>query len=438
MESTASPAACAGRRPLSRSKRLIFSAAMVAGTYLTVEAISYAAIYHWFFGWSAVQTAREGAAGPDVLKTGFDYAAEALHPYLGWVRRPGMSPASPESGLPVNDFGFADFEMPLHLRSRDKVIVGILGGSVAEQFAADGTGILQDELKHSFAFAGKDIVFVRLALSGYKQPQQLMVASYLLALGGQFDILINIDGYNEIVLPAVENTPNLVFDAYPRSWHVRVSEAGDTATMALIGKIAFLKEQMKYWASAAQTAPFCYSPTVNLAWRLYHENSKQSLYATYAAVNELQSQSGNYAASGPAQPFSDIAAAYGHAAQIWKSSSLQLHRLSAANGIRYYHFLQPNQYVPGSKTMTGEEKMQAWNPAHPGKEPVETGYPLLIREGRHLVEQGVAFTDLTMLFVDEHEQVYNDDCCHVNLHGNERLARKIAEVVERDLLSRKP
>jgi hypothetical protein len=430
VETTANPAARAGRRPLSRSKRILFSAATFLGTYLIVECISYAAIHLWYCGWSAVQTAKEGAAGPDVLNTGFDYVAEVLHPYLGWVRRPSGAGA-PESGLPTNQFGFADFEVPLHLRSRDKVIIGILGGSVAEQFAAEGTGILRDEMQKSEACRGKEIVFVRLALSGYKQPQQLLAVNYLLALGAQFDILINIDGYNEIVLPAVENTPNHVFDAYPRSWHVRVSKAGDSETMALIGKIAFLKDQLKSSAKAAQTPPFCYSPTVNLAWRSYHENGKRSLYATFASVNELKIQGGNYAASGPAQSFSDSAAACEHAAQLWRSSSLQLHRQSVANDIRYYHFLQPNQYVPGSKTMGGEEMMDAWNPVHPGKEPVEKGYPFLIREGGHLLEQGVAFIDLTMLFVDRPEQIYKDRCCHVNRHGNELLARKIAEVVMR-------
>ncbi|MGE5193276.1 MAG: hypothetical protein ACM3U2_12340 [Deltaproteobacteria bacterium] len=417
------------RVPLSLKKRFLFAVLMGALTYLAVELISFAAIGYLHGGWTAVQRVAEGDAGPDFLGSGFDYPDEIVHPYLGWVRRPHPHTATAEPDLVVNDFGFSGQDLPLQTRSPDKVIIGILGGSVAEQFVAGASGKLVDELQQSPFFAGKEAVIVRLAQSGYKQPQQLLTVNYLLTLGAEFDILINIDGYNEIVLPVVENVPNHVYAGFPRSWHLRVTEAGNLEVMRTIGRIAQLKDQARSWAEIVRRRPWCYSPTLNLAWRLYHSNVRLALFREYSHLHRQKYEEQDAAASGPPQKFSGDADLYEHCAAIWMRSSLQLHHLCAANGIRYYHFLQPNQYVPGSKTMRGREMTDAWQPNHRGKKPVEQGYPLLIREGRNLVGLGVSFTDLTRLFADHPEQTYCDWCCHLNAHGNELMAQEIAEVI---------
>ncbi len=421
------------RVPVSRRKRLLFGILMGALTILVVELISLAALSFAFGGWTTVQTVAAGDAGPDLLGSGFDYPAEIVHPYLGWVRQPHPRTPAAQADLPVNDFGFSDREGPIQSRSPDRVVIGILGGSVAEQFAETASGKLIEELQASPYFMGKDVVIVRLALSGYKQPQQLLTVNYLLTLGAQFDILINIDGYNDIVLPVVENVPNHVFACFPRSWHLRVTEAGNLEVLRTIGRIAHLKDQARSWAEFVQARPWCYSPTLNLAWRIYHANTRLALFRQYSILNELKNGEDNAAASGPPEKFSNDAEAYEHCAAIWRRSSLQLHQLCAANGIRYYHFLQPNQYVPDSKPLEIEEMKEVWHPSHRGHKPVEAGYPLLIREGRNLAERGVSFTDLTTLFAGHSERTYRDACCHLNARGNELMAAKIAEVIRQSL-----
>ena len=166
------------RRPLSRRKRCLFLLLVVGGTYLVVELISFSALYFVCGGWSVAQMHAEGDAGPDNLGTGVDYPEEVVHPYLGWVRRPG-SESGADGVLMVTDYGFVDRAAPLQNRRSDKVIIGILGGSLAEQFAAGATDELQAELHKSGYFGGKEIIFVRLALSGYKQPQQLLAVEIL-------------------------------------------------------------------------------------------------------------------------------------------------------------------------------------------------------------------------------------------------------------------
>ena len=46
------------------------------------------------------------------------------------------------------------------------------------------------------AFEGKRVEIVCTALGGYKQPQQLFSLMYFLALGGHFDVWVNLDGFN--------------------------------------------------------------------------------------------------------------------------------------------------------------------------------------------------------------------------------------------------
>jgi hypothetical protein len=402
---------------------------LAGGTYLTVELISLCAISLAFGGWAAVESVAENDAGPDVMGTGFDFPEEIVHPYLGWVRSPQPEAREAAPDTEVNEYGFLGHDLPLQTRSPDKIIIGILGGSVAEQFSGKALMILEDELKKSADFKGKELIFVRLALSGYKQPQQLLTVNYLLSLGGHFDILINLDGYNEIVLPAVENVPNHVFIGFPRSWHLRVTEAGNLAVMRSIGRIAYLKDRARYWSSVVQARPWRYSAGVRLAWRLYRANFRAELSREYSILHELKYSDWNFGACGPALEFASDADRFEHCAQIWTRSSLQLSQLCAANRIRYFHFLQPNQYVSGSKFMSEKERHETWMVDHPGRLPVEAGYPVLVREGRRLVSQGVAFTDLTMLFADHPEQTYKDCCCHLNDRGNELLAQEIAEVI---------
>jgi hypothetical protein len=103
--------------------------------------------------------------------------------------------------------------------------------------------------------------------------------------------------------------------------------------------------------------------------------------------------------------------------------------LCAGYGIRYLHFLQPNQYLPGSKTLTEEERRTAYDQNVADTQRVATAYPMLSARGRDLRTQGVNFIDLSMLFAQEARSVYSDTCCHLNALGNGQLAQAIAQAI---------
>ena len=112
-------------------------------------------------------------------------------------------------------------------------------------------------------------------------------------------------------------------------------------------------------------------------------------------------------------------------AETWRRCSLQMHRLCAENGIRYLHFLQPNQYA-GPKPMSDAEREIALETRPMYGRHARDGYPLLRAAGAELAQEGVAFFDLTAVFEDVEDPVYIDDCCHINPTGNTVVAREIA------------
>jgi hypothetical protein len=79
--------------------------------------------------------------------------------------------------------------------------------------------------------------------------------------------------------------------------------------------------------------------------------------------------------------------------------------------------------------MSDRERFDAVYEPQPHGQAISRGYPLLVRAGNELREQGVDFHDLTMLFANVEEPLYVDQFCHYNARGNELLARAVAEKI---------
>jgi hypothetical protein len=106
-----------------------------------------------------------------------------------------------------------------------------------------------------------------------------------------------------------------------------------------------------------------------------------------------------------------------------------MHWLCLANGIEFHHFLQPNQYLEGSKPIGPKEARVAILPQHPYAEAVRRGYPFLRAAGAELRAEGVSFHDLTQVFADVSDPLYVDDCCHVGAEGSAIVGDAIAEAL---------
>jgi hypothetical protein len=370
-------------------------------------------------------------AGPEPEMVAAVFTDEMLHPYLGFVMEPGSQLPDQRFDEAAAQYGFTrSFEPLFHQPDPGLFVVGVVGGSVANIFATTGVRALREELRKSPQVAGKRIAVVNAAVPGFKQPQQLLTLSYLLALGAHFDLVLAIDGFNEVALPASENVPLGVFPAYPRSWLALVGEYDEELRRA-VGELAYLRRVRSERANWLLQSPLRWSFSARLVWdsldrRLGRQIEKhQAVVATRAEAGYRSpaTQGPPYEAESRERLFQDLTS-------IWSRSSLAMAAMCRGRGIAYHHVLQPNQYLPGSKPLGPEELERAWGEDHPYRQPVIEGYPHLIAAGAELRSRGVSFQDLTQVFADIREPLYLDECCHFNRAGNALLGRAIgAELV---------
>ena len=120
----------------SRGRLILFYAILlcvVAGSVELMAAAAYRIAFGEWFSYRKVQAARLGLldqsqTGP---VAGGQLAYWVVHPYYGFVTDPEPI------GWSVNEFGFFGHEDQIQRADPDKLVVAVLGGSVATQFALE-------------------------------------------------------------------------------------------------------------------------------------------------------------------------------------------------------------------------------------------------------------------------------------------------------------
>lgn len=423
-----------------RKRRALF---VVLGLVLVTATLELGGTIAWWAATGEVFTFGRAAAARERARThGGDAAAAGearrqavqraaahgvmVHPFLGYVHDGAGDPDEP---FPVSRFGFVDDRPPLRRRAADRFIVGVVGGSVALHFGLYAEDRFVAALRRSPALAGREIEVVNLALGGYKQPQQLLAVQLVHVLGGQFDCIVNLDGFNEVAL-VQENVPLGVPGWFPRSWARLLDTVPTAEQQRRIGHIVVLGEERRARADSADL--LWWSPLAQFVWRWRDRDLVERL-ARLRSEAERAAAAPSPAVTGPGTAGQSLAESRVEMVSVWRRASKQLHDLCAASGALYLHFLQPNQYVPGSKPIGPEEAGKAIELDHPWRAAVLDGYPMLQREGAGLRAEGVAFTDLTMIFADHEEPLYTDTCCHFGQRGHAIVAEHVAAAIRRRL-----
>jgi hypothetical protein len=421
---------------------------LVASVTVVLVEVGALCIYPLIFGRALPREALQARlaapepAAADDLREGPATAVfknHILHPYLGFVANPGTYSTTTEftrgrGTTIINEQGFPGAD-PVCKRAGDVVNVCIFGGSFAMNFYLDSRATLADELQKRDAFKNKRVNVTLAAMSGWKQPQQALALTYLLAQGAEYDVVANLDGFNEVALPMSENVPAGVYALYPRMWNVYASRAAlPDEALAQMARVAELKQQARnrkkfFGSPLLRRSNFCL-----VLFAVLDRNTQSEIalcnQAAHAAVNNA-SQARTPETSGPRREFSELDRFLEDCAETWERCSREMDGLCRANGIVYFHLLQPNQYVPDSKPMGRAEREVAWFDGgnYGYKIAVQKGYPHLIQHGKKLEQAGEHFVDLTMAFKNVEEPLYEDTCCHVNQRGNDLLAAKMAEKI---------
>ena len=151
-----------------------------------------------------------------------------IHPYYGTTRR--------EVDEELN-------RVPPPRREDGAVLIGLVGGSVANAVAS----ALQSALE--VWFRDNDIplrpVVLELAINSSKQPQQVMVIANNLLLGGEYDIIVNLDGRNELIFPQENYFYEGVSPFYPRWWHDTLAGRLNDTQKLLVSRIYGLRQRQQ-------------------------------------------------------------------------------------------------------------------------------------------------------------------------------------------------
>lgn len=358
---------------------------------------------------------------------------ESIHPYLGFAVTPSnVALAGPPS---LDALGFPNGGPLVRDASPDTVVIGIFGGSVAAYFASwGGAQAILDDLQQLPRFRGKTLVALTAAHLGWKQPQLLIALAYLQALGVHFDVAILLDGFNEVVAAPRELVPAGVSPFYPSHWHQHVANL-DVATgmRERIGIVGLLKQRREQWAQRVLGSPLRHSRFVQLVWSLYDRALEVQLEAQRVALDTERATKGkDFAATGP--PWrGDEDALVRELASLWFESSLEMRALAEARGTLFFHFLQPNQHVPGSKPIDADEAAVAIRGGEAFAPYAERGYRLLRERGAELRVRGVRYHDLTQIYANVQEPIYVDNIGHVGARGNGLMAAAMAKAIAADL-----
>jgi hypothetical protein len=398
---------------VKKSKKLIFTALMVLIVLICIEGLArltYFVMYkrgydvsnlYNFMKYSNYKLSDEFALWWD---------QEIIHPYLGFVIDFKDEKKNNET------YGFTTTVNPVIKREPGKLNVVLLGGSVAQSMGQ----ILRESFQQICRVPPN---VINLAIPGYKQPQQLLALTYFLSLGAEYDLIINLDGYNEIVLPFTDNYSVGVNPFFPRNWNLRINRQPSKKILAVIGKVRYLRDLKQEYLEALKSSFFRGSAVFGLLKVQQFKRLNWDIDRTTHKLIKLQQEEvKKFEESGPFSPYKDIRQLYDDAAAVWVRSSVLLNQMARENNMEYYHFLQPNQYVKGSKVLSAEEKRSAYLTKANISQAALIGYPILIQQGRKLLAKNIKFFDATMVFAKEKETVYIDICCHYNDLGKELLA----------------
>lgn len=357
------------------------------------------------------------------------YSEYRLQPYWGYSTK--LNRRSP-GGKSTNNYGFrSNVDFPAARGHSREVIVGVFGGSVGAHFTTSGSERLEEVLTADPRFAGRDVVVLNFAGGGYKQPQQLQILTYFLSQGQELDLVINIDGFNEVALTPFNRGKGIAL-SMPSSLHVSpLVNLLDHSTLTperleSLHRIASLKDRriaVTTWLHETHSA------AVHLVLGVWNRHLEATCSNEVNRFQGLETEGTAASLMGIAaleEPVTDAETMFEFITERWANASLLMHQLLSVRGIPYYHYLQPNQYFT-ERVFSEEEKAIAIRADAPLRGHAARGYPHLLAFGPWLISEGIRFHDATGIFDDEPAMVYVDDCCHYNQLGNELLAEFIAE-----------
>ncbi len=346
-----------------------------------------------------------------------DNPDRALHPFFG-------SEAQRDPGRVLEYFSTTP--------SDEAFEVLFVGGSVAMLFCVHAGEELEAALAADPRLAGKKVKLLRGAHAAYKQPQQLNKVAYLFAHGYKPDVVVNLDGFNELAY-GLQNGLTGTYPLYPAPavWGGLLWGRSDADPVILEGRNQLRELTLEYRKVLDRAHE----------WNLMNFAisglfvSKQ-LGSTQRERAALQDALIGHQSQGAPEEFRtssrelrgdlyapDEAAIVDLSVQSWIQCSISLNAICKARGVQYLHALQPTLWDEGAKPVVRRE-LKFPGPAE-FRRAVALGYPKLREAIPKLEAAGVSMLDLSMNFSEVHEPLYFD-YCHFREKGANLLVEDLA------------
>jgi len=439
-------------------KKLFFYSVIVLINYVLLEIVAYG-FFRLKFGdydrhelqLSRIRTIAAIEQGPvftaDNAKTSNQriIRKEVIHPYFGYTVDGKKRIKDCETDLIQDCYkrikGAADKKFPK--RTKDRLIVGILGGSVAVG-TVRGTspaGLYEKLLAELPEYKGREVIVYNMAAGGFRQPQQLMTLNYYYALGAEFDILVSLDGFNDVAIPVSVYKDTGTHPSFPRDWVHRVASKVPKELVDLLADKKIVQKAHVSRAKVMSNPWFRNSPLSNLLWNVFNINYLNTVGKVDEGIanlekRDLSKRDFHYEALGPDYDFTTWENLFQYSVDMWATSSHLIYGIAEVNNAKYFHFLQPNQYIEGSKLFMNEAETNMAFMAQGGYGNLyKRIYPLIQEKTSWIKERGIQFHDLTYIYKDVRGHIYVDNCCHVSIGGYNLMVEKIVETIHQSNLA---
>lgn len=414
-------------------KKIIFFSKLFFINFFFLEVFSFFCLF--FIGEAQWNYEKKLEKTSEMIFSGYDeperlshiygdlFSGNVPHPYFAFMYE-GSSYGGENKyyGHDVDVHGFyGDVKFPFEKQSTD-FIVGILGGSVSDQFARyilenhDARKRLIAVLKTRYPESkSKNVKLVGLGQGGNKQPQQFFIASYLLKY---LDVTINIDGYNEYSDQAPMEYP-IEFPSDRRHYsYLNGVDRENYRFHQQVQNIIFLRGMSDLIHFERHIPVLKYSQSYFLFQRFLHTFFAKKISENLHIIREKRDNNRKKT------PYFAHLYEKGDIhlkVEVWKRFSLQQYYLFKSYGVQSVFFLQPIPAIPDAKIWSRKEREERHLPSNSGK---RRFCELMRSEIRSLREKKLPFYDLTYTFKNVKETVYIDGV-HFNNRGLEILFEEI-------------
>lgn len=298
----------------------------------------------------------------------------------------------------------------------------LLGGSFAAQLGNAWGQRMDELLGGSPSVGGRPIELWNFSVAAQKQPSHLHRLTGLLALGWKPDLVVCVDGYNELAISS-ENAIAGIHPVYPSAtfWN-GMARAGDVDRKAidLLLDVRTAQQRVSARARAGLSLGVWRSALLSRAWSAWLSGPQADYRAARTRYAEWTgTERSQVAVRGPLPPGPrgavELGAGVAEGVAAWVDGARNLRAICDDHGIALVHALQPGLDDEGSKPASDEEtrtnRLQA-----PWRASIRLGYPRLRAGVAELAARGVVVHDGSRLYAERTETLYVDGC-HVNERG---------------------